>query len=58
MEEKELYEKMIQYIENEAEVLIPVEEFFNKDGSHISKKQYGLVLLKYLCEELREEFIK
>jgi len=49
---------MIQYIESEAEILIPMYELSNKDGSRITKHQYGLVMIKYLCEELREKFIK
>jgi hypothetical protein len=57
-EKNELYEKMIQYIESEAEILIPMDELSNKDGSRITKHQYGLVMIKYLCEELREKFLK
>lgn len=53
----EVREQIINYIENDAEILIPIERFFNEDGSHISKKEYGKVLLEFLCEELRERFI-
>lgn len=52
----EVREQIINYIENDAEIL-PIERFFNEDGSHISMKEYGKVLLEFLCEELRERFI-
>ena len=48
-------EKIIEHIEN-SEILIPIEELFHEDGSHITKKEYGLVLLKYLVIELKEKF--
>ena len=49
-------EEIIDYIENDCEILIPIEEMFNKDGSHITKNQYGKIMLKYLVIELREKF--
>ena len=49
---------MIKYIKNDAEILIPVERFFDENGNHLTKKQYGLVLLEFLCQELEEKFIK
>ena len=52
----EVREQIISYIENDAEIAIPIERFFNEDGSHITKKEYGKVLLEILCEELREHF--
>jgi len=56
---KEKSEAIISYIENDAEIAIPVSELFKeKDGlkSHLTKKEYGLVLLKHLVKELREKF--
>jgi hypothetical protein len=53
----EAREQIINYIENDAEILIPIEDFFNEDGSHLTKKQYGIVLLKHLAAELRERFL-
>lgn len=47
---------LIDYIETEAEVLIPIEEMFNKDGTHITKNEYGKVVIKYLAKELREHY--
>ena len=47
---------LIDYIENDAEIAMPIDEFFNEDGTHITKKQYGKVLLKYLVKELREHY--
>lgn len=47
---------LIDYIENDAEIAMPIDEFFNEDGSNITKKQYGKVLLKYIVKELREHY--
>ena len=49
--------KVIDYIEEDAEIMMPIEELM-VDGKHITKKQYGKVLLKYLCIELKEKFLK
>lgn len=51
-------EQIINYIENEAEILIPVEELMHKSGRHLTKKEYGIVLIKHLATELREKFLK
>lgn len=48
---------IIEYIESDAEILMPVNELMNEDGTHLTKKEYGLVLLKYLVIELKEKFI-
>lgn len=48
--------ELIDYIENDAEILIPIEDFFNEDGTHITYTEYGHVLLKHLVEELRLKF--
>lgn len=50
-------EEIINYIENDAEIAIPIDEFFDAEGNHITKKEYGKVLLKYLVIELREKFL-
>lgn len=47
-------EKMIM----DAEILIPIECFFDKNGQHITKKEYGIILLKQLCKELKENHNK
>ena len=49
---------LIDYIENDAEIAMPIDEFFNDDGTNITKKQYGKVLIKYLVKELRERYLK
>ena len=49
--------ELIYYIENDSMILMPIDEFFNDAGEHITKKEYGKVLLKYLCIELRDKFI-
>lgn len=48
---------VINYIEHDAEIAIPINEYFNVDGTHITKKQYGHILLKYLVLELKEKYI-
>jgi len=48
---------IIEYIEFDVEILMPVNELMNEDGTHLTKKEYGLVLLKYLVIELKEKFI-
>jgi len=47
---------LIDYIENEAEIAMPIAELMHEDGRHLSKKEYGKVLLKYLVKELRERY--
>lgn len=46
---------MVNYIETDAEIAIPIERLF-KDGNHITKKEYGLVLIEFLCKELRDKY--
>lgn len=53
---KQTAEKIIFYIEN-AELLIPIECFFNEKGEHISKQEYGQILIKRLCDQLRQKFL-
>jgi len=47
---------LIDYIENEAEIAMPINELMHEDGRHLTKKEYGKVLLKYLVKELREHY--
>jgi hypothetical protein len=49
-------EEIISYIENEAEILIPIEDLVHESGKHLTKKEYGYVLLKHLVIELRKHF--
>ncbi|MFL1896757.1 hypothetical protein ACJRPK_13710 [Aquimarina sp. 2-A2] len=49
-------DEVIRYIENDAEIAMPVNELMHEDGRHLTKKEYGDVLLKYLIQELRERF--
>lgn len=56
--DRDTAKNIIDYIKNDAEILIPAERFFDENGNHLTKKQYGLVLLEFLCEELEEKFIK
>jgi hypothetical protein len=41
---------------NQEELTIPIEKFFREDGSHITKKEYGIVVLNELCIALKERF--
>ena len=47
---------LIDYIENDAEIAMPINELMHEDGRHLTKKEYGKVLLKYLVKELREHY--
>ena len=51
--------ELIDYIENDAEIPIPINELMkNEDGLSraITKREYGLVLIKYLVKELRVKY--
>ena len=52
----EVREQIINYIENDAEIAMPINELMHEDGRHLTKKEYGHVLLKYIVIELREHF--
>ena len=62
MEKKlSVIDELIDYIENNAEIAIPIDEFFKeKDGlkTSLTKKEYGLVLIKYLVKELKGKDFK
>ena len=57
-EEQPTPESIINYIESEAEIAIPITRFSNEDGSNVTKKEYGLILIEILCAELRAKFIQ
>lgn len=46
--------EIIDYIE-QAEIGMPIEELF-PNGKHITKREYGKVLIKYLVKDLRKKF--
>lgn len=50
-------EEIISYIEKEVEVPIPIEAFFNEDGTHITKREYGKILLQEVAKDLRKKYI-
>ena len=52
----EVREQIINYIENDAEIAMPINELMHEDGTNLTKKEYGHILLKYLVIELREHF--
>jgi hypothetical protein len=47
---------IIDYIEHDAEIAMPINELMHESGRSLSKKEYGKVLLKYLVIELRSKF--
>lgn len=47
---------IIDYIENDAEIAMPIDDLFHESGRHLTKKEYGLVLIKHLVIELRKKF--
>lgn len=51
-----LVDEIINYITKESEIPIPVNRFFHADGTHITQKEYGIILLEILCDELRNKF--
>lgn len=50
-------EKIIKYIKEDSEIAIPIKELFHESGRHLTKKEYGLVLIKHLVIELEEKFL-
>ena len=48
--------EIITYIENDAEIAMPINELMHADCRHLTKREYGHLLLKYLAKELRERF--
>ncbi len=54
---KPTIEDVINYIQHDAEIAIPIGRLSYKDGSRLTKRDYGLVLLEILCEELRGKFL-
>jgi len=53
---KDIESCLIDYIENDAEIAIPIDELMHEEGRHLTKKEYGKVLIKYLVKELRERY--
>lgn len=51
-------EEIINYIENDAEVAIPIDKFLNDKGEHLTKKEYGKILIETLCQELKDKYLK
>jgi len=41
---------------NSCPIEIPIERFFDITGNHITKKEYGHILLEILCKELKEKY--
>jgi len=46
-----LLEIVITHISN-MEVSIDISKFFDESGRHITKKEYGVILINELCTEL------
>lgn len=56
MDKDKLVREIVDFIKNDAQILIPIESFFDENGQHITKKQYGIVMLNVLCDEIIEKF--
>jgi hypothetical protein len=50
-------EEILEFIEN-APLPIPIDRFFDENGNHITKREYGHILLETLCVELRKKYVK
>ena len=46
-----LLEKVKEHL-LEMEVLIDVEKLMNEDGTHITKRKYGAILVEEMCNQL------
>jgi hypothetical protein len=55
--EKYSISEIISYIQN-SEIEIPVCMFFDEFGLPVTKKQYGKILLKILCNNISEHFVQ
>jgi len=47
-------EEVVEMIQSSM-IMIPIEKMFHKDHSHITKKEYGKILIEELCKELKEK---
>jgi len=56
-DEVKVIKKMIDYIKHGSEIMIPSERLMRINGDHITKKEYGLIMLEILCEELEQKFL-
>ena len=56
-DEVKVIKKMIDYIKHDSEIMIPSERLMRINGEHITKKEYGLIMLEILCEELEQKFL-
>jgi len=48
---------VINYVEFDAAIAMPIDELMGEDGRRLTKKEYGKVLLKYLVIELKAHFL-
>lgn len=55
--DEETIKALIEYIREEAEIAIPIKKLFNPDGSHITKKKYGVIVLETLADEIERKFL-
>jgi hypothetical protein len=48
--------EVIDHIE-QAEIGLDISLFFNEDGSQITKREYGRILITQLCSDLRNKYL-
>ena len=49
-------EKIIEYIQKNEDKLTDVGSFFNKNGTYVTRQNYGKELLRSLCNDLIKKF--
>ena len=49
-------EEVISFMKQE-ELLIDIHKFFREDGSHITKKEYGILVINEMIESLKNKFL-
>lgn len=49
--------KMIDEIE-QMEIGIPIDRFTDDKGNHITKREYGRILIQEMCKQLRKQLLK
>jgi hypothetical protein len=49
-------EDIIKYIENDAEIAMPMDELMHPNGTHLTKKTVWSCIVKIFVKELRERY--
>lgn len=43
---------------NDCKLEVPIDKLFNDNGNHITKKEYGHILVKIMCDEIKMNYPK